>query len=121
MGEHVRAGDLNIWTEQVGQGPDVLLIGGLGDTVESWQFQLDGLADRYRLTAFDNRGAGRTAMPGGSVSVEMMADDAAKVLQALEVPSAHVAGFSGAASSPRNWPCAIPSGSAAWCCRAPGQ
>jgi 3-oxoadipate enol-lactonase len=46
MGDHVRAGDLDIWTEQVGSGPDVLLIGGLGDTVESWQFQLDGLADR---------------------------------------------------------------------------
>jgi hypothetical protein len=52
MAEHVRAGDLDIWTEQVGEGPDVLLIGGLGDTVESWQFQLDGLADRYRLIAF---------------------------------------------------------------------
>jgi pimeloyl-ACP methyl ester carboxylesterase len=95
MGEHVRAGDLDIWIEQVGEGPDVLLIGGLGDTVESWQFQLDGLADRYRLTAFDNRGAGRTAMPSGPVSVETMADDAAAVLRALDVTSAHVAGFSG--------------------------
>jgi pimeloyl-ACP methyl ester carboxylesterase len=94
MGKHVRAGGLDIWTEQVGEGPDVLLIGGLGDTVESWQFQLDGLADRYRLTAFDNRGAGRTAMPEGPVSVETMADDAAAVLRALEIPSAHVAGFS---------------------------
>jgi pimeloyl-ACP methyl ester carboxylesterase len=94
MGEHVRAGDLDIWTEQVGEGPDVLLIGGLGDTVESWQFQLDGLADRYRLTAFDNRGAGRTAMPSGPVSAEAMADDAAALLRALGVPSAHVAGFS---------------------------
>ena len=94
MGQHVRAGDLDIWTEQVGQGPDVLLIGGLGDTVESWQFQLDGLADRYRLTAFDNRGAGRTAMPEGSVSATTMADDAAVVLQALGIGSAHVAGFS---------------------------
>src|SRR3954470_24187271 len=95
MGGHVRAGDLDIWTEQVGQGPDVLLIGGLGDTVESWQFQLDGLADRYRVVAFDNRGAGRTAMPDGPATVEMMADDAAQVLRALDVPSAHVAGFSG--------------------------
>ena len=50
MGEHLRAGDLDIWTEQVGEGPDVLLIGGGGDTVESWQFQLDGLADRYLRT-----------------------------------------------------------------------
>jgi 3-oxoadipate enol-lactonase len=95
MGALVRAHDLDIWTEQVGEGPDVLLIGGLGDTVESWQFQLDGLADSYRMTAFDNRGAGRTAMPGGPPTVEAMADDAAAVMRALNVPSAHVAGFSG--------------------------
>jgi pimeloyl-ACP methyl ester carboxylesterase len=95
MGQHVRAGDLDIWTEQIGEGPDVLLIGGAGDTVESWQFQLDGLQHRYRLTAFDNRGAGRTAMPGGGVSVEAMADDAAGVLHELGISSAHVAGFSG--------------------------
>ena len=30
MGEHVRAGDLDIWTEQVGQGPVILLNGGRG-------------------------------------------------------------------------------------------
>jgi len=95
VGEHVRAGDLDIWTEQVGEGPDVLLIGGLSDTIESWQFQLDGLADRYRMTAFDNRGAGRTAMPEAPATVEAMADDAAAVLGALEIASAHVAGFSG--------------------------
>jgi pimeloyl-ACP methyl ester carboxylesterase len=91
----VEANGVEIYVDQVGQGPDVLLIGGLGDTVESWQFQLDGLADRYRLTAFDNRGAGGTAMPDGPVSVKAMADDAAGVLRALGVASAHVAGFSG--------------------------
>ncbi len=94
MGDHVRAGDLEIWTEQVGAGPDVLLIGGLGDAVESWQFQLVGLADRYRLTAFDNRGAGRTAMPEGPVSAQVMADDAAALMRALGLPATHVAGFS---------------------------
>jgi pimeloyl-ACP methyl ester carboxylesterase len=93
----VNAHDLDIYVEQVGvgQGPDVLLIGGLGDTVESWQFQLDALQGRYRLTAFDNRGAGRTALPDGPVTVEAMADDAAGVLRALDIASAHVAGFSG--------------------------
>jgi pimeloyl-ACP methyl ester carboxylesterase len=38
---------------------------------------------RYRLTAFDNRGVGRTAMSERPVSVEAMADDAAAVLWAL--------------------------------------
>jgi pimeloyl-ACP methyl ester carboxylesterase len=91
----VSVGDLDIYVKQAGHGPDVLLIGGLGDTVESWQFQFDGLADRYRMTAFDNRGAGRTAMPQGPVTVEAMADDAAGVLRALNAPAAHVTGFSG--------------------------
>ncbi len=91
----IEANGHEIYVHQVGQGPDVLLIGGLGDTVESWQFQLDGLADRYRLTAYDNRGAGRTAMPEGPLSVEAMANDAAAVLRALDVRSAHIAGFSG--------------------------
>ncbi|MDR7084164.1 hypothetical protein J2X01_003472 [Arthrobacter ginsengisoli] len=30
MWRYVKAGELEIWTEQVGDGPDVLLIGGRG-------------------------------------------------------------------------------------------
>jgi pimeloyl-ACP methyl ester carboxylesterase len=95
LGQKVRSGDVDIYVEQVGQGPDVLLLGGLSDPLESWQPQLDGLSDRYRVTAFDNRGAGRTPLPDEPLSVPMMADDAAAVLRALEIPAAHVAGFSG--------------------------
>ena len=90
----IRTGELELWVERAGDGPDVLLIAGLSDPAEAWQPQLDGLADRYRLTAYDNRGAGRTPLPEGPLSVATMADDAAALLRALEVPSAHVAGFS---------------------------
>jgi pimeloyl-ACP methyl ester carboxylesterase len=95
MATTITTDDIEIYVEQVGEGPDVLLIGGLGDTVESWAFQLEGLTDRYRRTAFDNRGAGRTAMPEAATTVEAMADDAAGVLRALGITSAYVAGFSG--------------------------
>jgi pimeloyl-ACP methyl ester carboxylesterase len=95
LGEKLRAGDVDIYVEQVGHGPDVLLLGGLSDPAESWQPQLDGLSDRYRLIALDNRGAGRTPLPEEPLSVPMMADDAAAVLRALDVRAAHVAGFSG--------------------------
>src|SRR3712207_9332411 len=94
MGEPINANGTEIWTERRGQGPDVLLIAGLGDPAQAWQPQLDGLSDRYLLTAFDNRGAGRTPLPEGRPSATTMADDAAALLRALEVPSAHVAGFS---------------------------
>ena len=118
MGDHVRVGELDIWTEQVGEVPDVLLIGGLGDTVESWQFQLDGLADRYRLIAFDNRGAGRTAMPEGPVSVEAMADDAAGSCGRSRFPPPTSPASRGAAASPRSSPYGTPSSCAASSCRA---
>jgi pimeloyl-ACP methyl ester carboxylesterase len=96
MGEAIDIGDVELWTERRGQeGPDVLLIAGLGDPAEAWQLQLEGLSDRFRLTAFDNRGAGRTPLPEGRLlSAGTMADDAAALLRALEVSSAHVAGFS---------------------------
>jgi pimeloyl-ACP methyl ester carboxylesterase len=94
MGEPIDANGTEIWTERRGHGPDVLLIAGLGDPAEAWQPQLDGLSDRYLLTAFDNRGAGRTPLPEGRLSASTMADAAAALLRALEVPSAHVAGFS---------------------------
>ena len=38
----VTANDPDTYVEQMGAGPDVLLIGGLGDTVESWQFSSTG-------------------------------------------------------------------------------
>ncbi len=94
MGYAVDTGDIELWTERRGQGPDVLLIAGLGDPAEAWQPQLDGLADRYLVTAFDNRGAGRTPLPEGRLSATTMADDAAALLRTLEISSAHVAGFS---------------------------
>ena len=90
----IRAGKLELWVERRGNGPDVLLIAGLGDPAEAWQPQLDGLADRYRVTAFDNRGVGRSPLPDKPLSVATMADDAAAILRALDVPAAHVAGFS---------------------------
>jgi pimeloyl-ACP methyl ester carboxylesterase len=94
MGERVNAGAVELWVERRGTGPEVLLISGLGDPAEAWEPQLDGLADRYRLTAFDNQGVGRTPLLGGPLSPATLADDAAALLRALGVPSAHVAGFS---------------------------
>jgi pimeloyl-ACP methyl ester carboxylesterase len=94
----IHTGELEVWVERRGEGPEVLLIAGLGDPAEAWQLQLDGLADRYHLTAFDNRGVGRSPLPDTPFTVATMADDAAGLLRGLEIPAAHVAGFSGGAA-----------------------
>jgi pimeloyl-ACP methyl ester carboxylesterase len=95
----VPAGDVALWVDQRGDGPDVLLLAGLSDPVEAWTFQLEGLSDRYRLTAFDNRGAGRSPMIPADFTVADMADDAAGVLGALGIERAHVMGFSGGSAT----------------------
>jgi len=91
---HIETGDARIWVQQRGDGPAVLLLGGLGDPAESWEAQIDAFSDRYRVVAPDNRGAGRSSLPSSGASVPAMAEDAAAVLRALGIESAHVAGFS---------------------------
>jgi pimeloyl-ACP methyl ester carboxylesterase len=95
----IPVGDVELYVDQRGTGPDVLLIAGLSDPAEAWTFQLEALADRYRVTAFDNRGAGRSPMPPDEWSVAGMADDAAGIMRALRIEGAHVAGFSGGSAT----------------------
>jgi len=81
------------WDEQ-GQGASVLLIMGLGYTSHMWYRIRPVLAARYRTIALDNRGVGRSDVPAGPYSIALMASDAAAVLDAAEIESAHVFGVS---------------------------
>jgi 3-oxoadipate enol-lactonase len=81
------------WDEQ-GQGAPVLLIMGLGWASNMWHRTRPILAARYRTVAFDNRGAGRSDAPPGPYSIATMASDAAAVLDAAGVESAHLVGAS---------------------------
>jgi len=91
---HVHANGTDLFAIRRGSGPDVLLISGLGDPWEAWLAQVDALSATRRVTAFDNRGAGRSPLPDEPFTIATMADDAAGVLDALDVDRAHVVGFS---------------------------
>ena len=52
------------------------------------------LAERFRVIAFDNRGAGRSSGPPGPYTTRQMADDAAALLDHLGIDRAHVIGQS---------------------------
>jgi 3-oxoadipate enol-lactonase len=81
------------WDEQ-GQGAPILLIMGLGYPSQMWYRTRPLLAERYRTIALDNRGVGRSDMPPGPYPILVMAEDAAAVLDAAAVDSAHVYGVS---------------------------
>ncbi len=77
-----------------GDGFPVLLINGLGSDHREWLCQLPAFAARFRVVAFDNRGAGDSEVPPGPYTTAGMADDAAALLGALGIPRAHVLGVS---------------------------
>ena len=81
------------WDEQ-GAGEPVLLIMGLGYPSDIWYRTRPLLAARYRTIALDNRGVGRSDTPPGPYPIALMASDAAAVLDASGLESAHVYGVS---------------------------
>jgi 3-oxoadipate enol-lactonase len=85
---------IRLWWEEEGAGEPLLLIMGLGATLEWWARIRPALAARYRAILFDNRGVGRSDVPPGPYSIPVMADEAAAVMTAAGLPSAHVFGLS---------------------------
>lgn len=83
-----------IFWEERGAGEPILLIQGLGYTLEMWHRTVPALAARYRVIAMDNRGVGRSDVPSGPYPIALMAADAAAVLTAAGAASAHVLGLS---------------------------
>jgi 3-oxoadipate enol-lactonase len=81
------------WDEQ-GQGEPILLIMGLGWASPLWHRTRPVLSPRYRTITLDNRGVGRSDVPPGPYPISLMAADAAAVLDAAGVQSAHVFGIS---------------------------
>jgi 3-oxoadipate enol-lactonase len=86
-------GTKSYWDEQ-GTGAPILLIMGLGYPSAMWHRTRPALSASYRTIAFDNRGAGQSDVPPGPYSITLMASDAAAVLDAAGVASAHVFGVS---------------------------
>jgi 3-oxoadipate enol-lactonase len=84
-----------LWWEQSGTGePPLLLVQGLGYTADMWHRILPALRESRRVIRFDNRGVGRSDLPDGDWSMEDMADDAVRVLDAAGAESAYVFGVS---------------------------
>jgi 3-oxoadipate enol-lactonase len=85
---------VNIRWEERGEGAPLLLIQGLGYGRWSWEPVVPGLAERYRVLWFDNRGIGDSDTPEGPYSAALMAGDALQVLDEAGVERAHVLGAS---------------------------
>ncbi len=77
-----------------GDGDPVLLIVGTACSLGLWGPIVPALAERHKVIAYDHRGMGGSTPSEDAVSMRSLADDAAALLEALDVGPAHVIGWS---------------------------
>ncbi len=87
---------LEINYEEQGEGDPLLLIMGTGADRRFWAAQVPAYSEGYRTIVYDARGVGHSTVPEDptTCSMAVMADDAAALLDALDIPAAHISGLS---------------------------
>ncbi len=83
-----------IAVETRGDGPLVLFLHGIGGNRSNWREQLEALAHRYRVAAWDARGYGDSDDYEGSLTFSDFNDDLLRVLAYFREPAAHIVGLS---------------------------
>lgn len=89
-----RIRDLDVYYEVHGTGEPLLLVHGLGSSTEDWEPQVEFFARRFQVITYDVRGHGRTAKPAAAYSVKQFAEDAAALIEHLQLGAPHVMGIS---------------------------
>lgn len=84
----------NLYYEIHGRGEPLLMLQGWGMDLTGWQYVLEPLSQEFQLILLDNRGTGRSEVTPGEYTTRGLADDAAGLLDHLQLDSSHVLGWS---------------------------
>ena len=93
--EKVRVGDIEMAYKMFGKGDPILLIQGVGGSMDSWEPSiLRDLSSNHTVIILDNRGVGNTTTGTKQFSIQQFANDSAGLLDALKIQKANVLGYS---------------------------
>jgi aminoacrylate hydrolase len=87
-------GDAELYYEQKGDGPPLLLLPGLGGIGAFWAPQVAEFARDFRVIIHDHRGTGQSSRSRIAYSVDQMAEDVLRLMDALKIEAAHFVGHS---------------------------
>ncbi len=89
-------GEIELSYERAGSGPSMLVIMGMSGTFDHWDAGFLGdLRSDFDVTVYDHRGVGSSTRLGQEqLTIAQLAEDAAGLLAALQVDTAHVLGIS---------------------------
>ena len=91
----VHVGDIDIGYKILGKGEPILLFNGASDNMDAWDPSfLRSLSSNHTVIVFDSRGIGNTTTGSKPYSMQLLANDAAGLLDALNIDRADVFGYS---------------------------
>jgi pimeloyl-ACP methyl ester carboxylesterase len=93
-GAYVHAAGVRTYYEVEGTGDPVILLHGGFATIETWSAQRAALAHQYRVYLPERRGHGRTPDVPGPYGRDVTTRDTVAFMEALDLPSAHLVGWS---------------------------
>jgi 3-oxoadipate enol-lactonase len=83
-----------IYAEATGVGEPIVLCHGLGGNHAIWWQQIEAFAQGHRVITWDQRGFGNSTAHSGRTGIAEAAGDLIAVLDALQLPRAHLVGQS---------------------------
>ncbi len=92
---YVQVGQINTryWTEG-DKGTTVILLHGIGSSVETWTYNISVLAQHHRVYAVDLVGAGRSDKPPATYSLTYLAQFVLGFMDAMSIECASLVGNS---------------------------
>ena len=94
---------IKIGYKLIGSGEPLILLTGLGDTMENWSPTfIEAASKKYQLIIMDNRGMGYTTDNGVKFTYRLFAKDVIGLLDTLGVQKTNVLGFSQSSVTTQN-------------------
>ena len=86
---------VRIHYQQVGEGPDLVMVHGLTGNLAVWHLRIASeLSRHFRILTYDLRGHGHSDTPRSGYSADAMAEDLIQLLDGLEIERPLIAGHS---------------------------
>ena len=99
----VEANGIRIGYKLIGSGEPLLLLTGLGCTMDRWTPEfLEDASRKYQLIIMDNRGMGYTTDNGATFTYRLFAQDVVSLLDSLGVGKTNVLGYSQSSVTTQN-------------------
>lgn len=90
----VKVNDINLYYEDMGEGPAIVFIHGLGEESASWKYQMEYFKKSFRVISMDLRGHGNSEDGNEFITMDLFAEDIISLLNELKIEKAHFVGLS---------------------------